>query len=621
MRYDLWAPVTMGPALGLMPESSFTERGDRGFLQTICRVRSGGSMEQARAEAGAVAMRLAEAYPRTNRTVSATVLPTWEQHNGVNEYLRRPLNILLAVSVVVLLIVCANVANLLLARSVARQREFAIRVAMGAGRSRVAVQVLTETMVLAVAGSGVGLILLMWMQGSLTAMVPSIGFPISTALVLNGRILAVTALACFTTALVSGASPALFVAHTNLNRVLQDSGRGDTTGSGSRRMRNLLVAAEVALATVALVGSGLFARSFRNIRAIHPGFDAERVLLGRFFIETSGFSTEEIHQFSARLKERMLAMPGVEAVSHSDFVPLSTTAGPYSGVRVDGYTPAQGESTSTNRAMVSPDYFSAMRIPVLEGREFTTADDDKAEPAMIVNQAFAKRFFHGQGAVGKRVRAQGKWWTVVGMARDAKYFSPAEAQAPFFYVPMRQAYNGTPELYFLIRTTGAPADAAALLRRAVTDVDRNAAAMHPVALSEYTEVASFGQKVAATLMGALGLMCMALAGMGLYGMMSYTVNQRIPEMGIRMAMGASPGRVIALVVRQGMGLALGGMAVGAVAALAGARLVASMLVGIGAADPASFALAAVFLGSVALLATWLPAFRMTRSDPMASLRR
>jgi predicted permease len=461
----------------------------------------------------------------------------------------------------------------------------------------------------------------MWMQGSLAAMVPSIGFPISTALVLNGRILAVTALACFTTALVSGASPALFVAHTNLNRVLQDSGRGDTTGSGSRRMRNLLVAAEVALATVALVGSGLFARSFRNIRAIHPGFDAERVLLGRFFIETSGFNTEEIHQFSARLKERLMAMPGVEAVSHSDFVPLSTTAGPYSGVRVDGYTPAQGESTSTNRALAAPDYFATMRIPILEGREFRVSDDEKAEPAIIVNQAFVKRFFHGQSALGKRVRTQGKWWTVVGVARDAKYFSPAEPQAPFFYVPFRQAYSASPELYFLIRTTGDPAESAGLLRRAVTDVDRNASAMHPVALSEYTEVASFGQKVAATLMGALGLMCMALAGMGLYGMMSYTVNQRIPEMGIRMAMGATPGRVMALVVRQGMGLALGGMAVGAAAALAGARLVASMLVGIGAADPASFGLAVVFLGSVALLATWLPAFRMTRSDPMAALRR
>ena len=378
-------------------------------------------MTQARSEAAAVAARLAEAYPRTNKNLGATVLPTWEQHNGVNEYLRRPLNILLAVSIVVLLIVCANVTNLLLARSVARQREFAIRVAMGAGRSRVAVQVLTETMVLSAAGAGVGLILLMWMQGSFIAMVPSIGYPLGTATSLNGRILAVTALACFGAALVSGASPALFVAHTNLNRVLQDGGRGDTTGRGSRRMRNLLVSTEVALATVALVGSGLFVRSFRNIRAIHPGFDAKQVLLGRFFIESAGFDTEQVKLFSARLKDRLLAMPGVEAVSYTDFVPLSTTAGPYNNVRVDGYAPAQGEATTVNRAIVSPDYFATMRIPMLEGREFSAADDEKAEPALIVNQAFVKRFFHGQSAIGRRVRTANKWWTVVGMARDAKY--------------------------------------------------------------------------------------------------------------------------------------------------------------------------------------------------------
>jgi predicted permease len=620
MKYELWAPVTMAPALGLMPRTSFTERGDRGYLQAICRVRPGGSTQQARAEANAIGARLAEAYS-TNRGIGATVLPPWEAHNGVNEYLRRPLAILLAVSVVVLLIVCANVANLLLARSVARQREFAIRMAMGAGRSRVAIQVLTETMVLATAGAGVGLILLLWMQGSLLAMVPSIGFPLSTALVINGRILAYTALACLAAAVASGASPALFVAHANLNRVLQDGGRGDTTGRGSRRMRNALVAAEVALATVALVGSGLFVRSFRNVRSIHPGFEAKQVLFGRFFIETAGFAPEQTHQFATRLKDRLLAMPGIESVSYTDFIPLSTTAGPYWRLRVDGYTPAQGESTSTNRAIVSPDYFESMRIPLMEGRDFRVSDDENAEPSMIVNQAFVKRFFHGQQALGRKVRANGKWWTVVGVARDAKYFSPAEPQSPFLYVPFRQAYTTTPELYFLARTTGWPADAAPLLRRAVAEVDRNASAVHAVGLAEYTEVATFGQKVAATLMGALGLMCLLLAGSGMYGVMSYTVSQRIPEMGIRMAMGATQWRVIRMVVGQGMALTLAGAAAGAVIALATTRLVASMLVGVGAADPLTYVLAGVFLLAIALVAAGAPAWRMTRTDPIGALRR
>jgi putative ABC transport system permease protein len=260
-------------------------------------------------------------------------------------------------------------------------------------------------------------------------------------------------------------------------------------------------------------------------------------------------------------------------------------------------------------------------MPIVEGREFTAADDENAEPAMIVNQAFVKRFFRGQSPLGKRVRADGKWWTVVGVARDGKYFSPAESQMPFFYEAFRQAYSISPELYFMVRTAGAPAEASGLLRRAVAEVDRNASAVHTVPLSEYTEVASFGQKVAATLMGALGLMCLALAGLGLYGMMSYTVEQRMPEMGIRMVMGATPRKVIGIVVGQGMALTGAGMLVGGAAALAGTKLVASMLVGIGATDPWSYAMAGFFLSAVALMATWLPAWRMTRSDPIGVLRR
>ena len=280
MQYDLWVPVTMGVTLGLLPEATFRERDDRGALSAIGRLRAGVSMKQARAEAMALAASLAAANPKTNRGVGATILPTWEEHNGVNEYLRAPLTILLAVSFVVLLIVCANVANLLLARSVGRQREFGIRFALGASRMRVALQVLTETLMLAAAGAGVGLLMLLWMQGSLVGMVPSIGFPITTSYTLNGRILGFTALACLTAALISGVAPALFVFRSNLNEVLKEGSRSDTAGAASRRTRSLLVIGEVALATVALVGAGLFVRSFRNIRAIHPGFDASKVLFG-----------------------------------------------------------------------------------------------------------------------------------------------------------------------------------------------------------------------------------------------------------------------------------------------------------------------------------------------------
>jgi putative ABC transport system permease protein len=621
MRYDLWAPVTMGPALGQLTESTLRDRDNRGYLDAICRRRAGVTVEQARGEAFALSASLAAANPKTNVGIRATILPTWEEHNGVNEYLRAPLTILMAVSCVVLLIVCANVANLLVARSVARQREFGIRFALGAGRFRVAVQVLTETLVLAVSGSGIALLILLWVQGSLAAMVPSVGFPISTSLAFNGRILAFTALACVSAALISGASPALFVFHTNLNEVLKDGSRGDSAGAVSRRMRNLLVVGEVALATVALVGAGLFMRSFRNVRAVNTGFDSANVLLGRFFIETAGFKGDQVHQFSARLKERLLASPGIQEVSYSGFVPLSTTAGPYSFVRVDGYTPVKGESTAVNRAQVSPGYFDTLRIPVVEGREFSERDAKDAELTIIVNQAFAKRFFHGQNPVGRKVRADGKWRTVVGMARDSKYFSPAEPARPFFYLPFRQSYQDSPELYFLIRTATPPEQSIALLRRLVAETDPAAAAFHGVALSEYTEVATFGQKVAANLMSALGLLCLVLAATGLYSMMAYTVSQRIPEIGIRMAMGARPSNVIAMIVRQGMALLFTGLALGIVGAFAAARVVAGMLFRVDTSDPVTFAGTALFLAAVALLAIWIPAFRATRIDPMTALRR
>ena len=568
MRFDLWVPVTMGVALGSVPESMFRDRGYRGTLTAICRLRPGLAVQQARAEAMSLANSLAASNPKTNRGIGATVLPTWEEHNGINEYLRAPLVILLAVSFVVLLIVCANVANLLLARSVGRQREFGIRFALGAGRARVAFQVLTETLVLASAGAALGLLILMWMQGSLTAMVPSVGFPIGTELGLNGRILVFTMLACVVAALTAGASPALFVFHSNLNEVLKEGSRSDTAGAASRRTRSLLVVGEVALATVALVGAGLFIRSFQNIRAIHPGFEPGKVLLGRFFIETAGFDGPGIQRFATRLKDRLAETPGVEAVSYSDFVPLSTTAGPYNEITVEGYTPATGEATTVNREMVSPGYFATMQIPLLEGRDFTALDRRKAPAVMIVNQAFARRYFGGQNPVGRKVRTYGKWCRVIGLARDSKYFSPAEPNSPHFYLALDQFYNASPEIYFLIRTAGEPVDAIPQLRRAVAETDPNAGAFHPVPLAEYTQVATFGQKVAANLMGVLGLMCLLLAASGLYGVMSYTVSQRIPEIGIRVAMGARPRNVIAMVVGQGMVLALTGLAVGTLAALA-----------------------------------------------------
>jgi predicted permease len=622
MVLDLWVPVSVGAELGLMADTMFKDRGYRDFASMIVRLKPGVSVARAQAEVSALASGLAVAYPATNRGVSATVLPPWRAHSGTGELLLSPLRILLAVSFFLLLIVCANVANLLLARSVARSKEFGVRLALGASRWRVARQLMTETLLLAILGAAVGLMLLPWLWSSLLALVPNVGLPIAHDFDLNGRIAIFTALCGVVAALVAGAAPAFFSARANLNEVLKEGGRSGMSGGVTHGTRNLLVMAEVALAAVALVGAGLFVRSFQNGRGIHPGFDSSHVLFGRFFLEGTAFSTEEQGQFAIRLRRNLQASAGIQSVSYSDFTPLSTTAGPYSRVEPEGYTRDPAESMNVNRSLVSPDYFATMRIPLLAGRDFTDRDDADAAPAIIVNQAFARRYFHNEASVlGRRVRVFGKWLTVVGLARDSKYFSPAESPQPHFYAAFRQFQGKLHELDVFIRTAGDPEQAIPLLRRVVAATDSGASSFHAVGLSEYTQISLFGQKVAASLMSSLGAMCLFLAALGLYSVISCAVHQRAQEIGVRMAMGARPGQIIGMLARQGMILALGGLAAGLCAAFAVTRLVSSMLIHVGASDPATFLAAALFLMLVALAATWLPARRVTRIDPMIALRQ
>ena len=622
MLLDLWVPASMSADLSLSGRSLFADRSYRDFASMIARLKPGVSLARAQAEVSALAASLAAAYPKTNRDVSANIVPPWRAHSGNGQLLLSPLRILMAVSLVLLLIVCANVANLLLARSVARCREFGVRLALGASRWRVARQLMTETLLLAVLGALAGLLLLPWMWNALLAMVPDIGLPIAREFDLNGRIALFIALCCMLSAAAAGVAPALISARANLNEVLKEGGRSGMTGGATHGARSLLVVAEVALAATALVSAGLFGRSFQNARAIRTGFDSSHVLFSRFFLEGTTFSPEQQAAFAVRLRRNLQAAPGVQAVSYSDFTPLSVTAGPYDSVEPEGYGRSPGESMNVNRAIVAPGYFAAMRIPLLAGRDFRDSDDAKSAPAIIVNQAFARRYFHSETAVGRRVRIFGRWMTVVGLARDSKYFSPAESPQPHFYLPFQQLRPGLlREVYFFIRTAGDPEQAIPLLRRVAAATDSGAASFHAVPLGEYTQIGLFPQRVAASLMASLGAMCLFLAALGLYSVMSYAVNQRAQEIGVRMAMGARPVDVIGMLLRQGMLLALIGLTVGIAVALAVTRFVSSMLVHVGASDPATFAGAAVFLMLVALVATWLPARRVTRIDPMIALRQ
>ncbi len=618
--FDMWVPLTMGPQLNAFSEGMLENRRARPF-QTIARLKPGVTVAKARSELVALAARLAKTYPASDEGFSATVVAEQDAHAGAQSLLRAPLKILLAMGFVVLLIACANVANLLLARSVARRKEFSIRVALGAGRGRLARQLLTESLLLAGLGAVAGIPLAMWFAQALSLLAPRmIGLPVHVReLSLNPTILGFTVLVCVAAAVVSGLSPALDAMRSDVSETLKEGGRGGSPGARSNRLRGLLVASEVALAAVALVGSGLFIESFYQAQAINPGFDARNVLVSRFYLSTSGYSDEQRRQFRQRLTAQLASAPGILDVSFADVIPLGFGRPPGSDVQVDGYVPRPGEDPSVSRTLVGPGYFHLLHMPILSGRGFTSADGAETAPVIVVNQSFARRFFAGRDPVGRRARVMGEWRTVVGVVADGKYYSLTEAHRPYFYAPITQA-AAPADIVFFLRTTGDPSAAVPILRREAAAIDAGASAFDAMPLADYIEGPLFPQKVAAAFLSVLGGLSLLLAAVGLYSVMSYAVGQRTQEIGIRMAMGAQPGSVLGMVLRQGMLLTAVGLAAGIVAAFALSRVVAGMLVNVSATDPPIFAGAALFLALPALLACILPARRALKVNPIDALR-
>jgi predicted permease len=618
LAFEIWVPVTMGKELGMLRDSALRSRTRRG-LYAVARLRPGVEIAQARAEAVAFSRSLAATFPKTNLGVTATILPVWEFHSGAPGLLLRPLQILMVISVLLLLIVCANVTNLLLARATSRRRELSIRLALGAGGWRLSRQLFTEALLLAGAAALAGLLMASWMADVLPALVPKVSAPVAIGFSLDGRVLAFTILTCALAALLSGVLPALVWFRSDVNETLKESGRGGSRGVHSHRTRNLLVISEVTLATLALIGAGLFVRSFQSASQIDSGMDRNNVVLARFYLSGTGFTTTNLQQFCVRLRDRLRTVPGVEDASYADYAPLGAGAGPYDEVAVDGYVPAKAESMSINRSQVSPGYFGLLRTPLLEGRDFTANDDPTKAPVVIVNQSFARRYFHGGAALGRRVKAGNVWCNVIGVARDSKYFDIAEAPRPHFFIPFLSISTVGQQTYFFIKT-GQPDAVMAGLRREVMAVEPSAVAFDVMRLTEWTDVTLLPQKTAASLAAGLGLISLLLAAVGLYSVMAYAVTQRTQEIGIRMALGARPRDVLGDILRRGMGLTAIGLAAGLAASFAVTRLIAGMLVNVSATDPATFAGGALFLVAVAALASYLPARRATKVDPMVTLR-
>jgi predicted permease len=619
LAFDVWIPLMMHPQIQGVGEWMLRDRQTR-QLFCIARLKPGVTLAQARSEISALALFMSKANVPEDAGVSATVLPLWRSHAGAQSLLLKPLEILMAVCVVVLLIVCANVANLLLARFTARQREFSVRLALGAGRLRLARQVLTESLVLAAIGAVGGVALSIWMGGALQFMSTSSNLPVALDVHVNGRTLLFTVLTCVAAAALSGVVPALQVARTDLDDSLKETGRSASVGAKSHRLRGLLVISELSLAIVALICAGLLLRSFEAARAVNPQFDPDHVLMSRSFIGTSGYDLEQRKQSCIRLRQKLETEPSVTDVAYSDVAPLGLLSGWWEPLEVEGYVPDPGESMKIYRSVVSPGYFKLMRIPLLEGRDFTEQDDETRTPVMIVNQTFVRRFFGGRDPIGRRVHGWGEWFTVIGEAKDSKYVNLTESQLPYFYVPFRQVYRADMGLVFYIRTKTEPREAIATMRRDVRSIDPNVAIVDAAPLAQHIVQTLYAEKVAASLLSTLGALALLLAALGLYSVMAYSVTQRTHEIGIRMALGAEPAHVLKLVVSQGLTLTLIGMGAGLLVALAFTRLLASFLYGTTTTDPTTFIAVCFLLASVALLATYVPARRATKVDPMVALR-
>jgi len=624
LAFDIWVPLTLGTQLNQTSAGILDYRGARG-LMTVTRLKPGATLEQARAEVHGLAALLARRYPETNEKIDATLHTEEEAHNNVKFLLAGPLRILLAMCGVVLLIACANVANLLLARATARQRELSLRLALGANRGRLSRQLLTEALLLAGFGAVVGVPLAWWARHSLSLLMPATEYPLALNVPFNLSILAFTVLTCMVATVISGVVPSLHAVRSDLVDSLKEGGRSGTSGAGTHRMRDLLVVGEVALALVALVGAGLFAKSFRCASSINPGFEPKNVLVSKFYLSPSGYTEpEQRAQFLLRLRERLESSPGVVQAGYSESIPLGFGGTPGCGVEVPGYVRPRGEGTGIDRDLVSPGFFQLLKIRVLRGRDFGPQDDAKSAPVAIVNESFVQHFLGNRDPIGMRINGCGANVTIVGLVPDVKYYSFVQAPHWMIWVPFAQRYAPIRDydrgVGVYLRTAGDPAQALPILRRAVASLDPAVGVYNAMPFVDYIGASVFPQRIAASLLTVLGAIALLLAAVGLYSVMAYSVTQRTHEIGIRMALGGQRSRVMNLVLRKGLGLTAIGLAVGLIASLSASQLLGSVLLNVSATDPWIFVGAAIFLAAIAMMASVLPARRATQVDPLVALR-
>ena len=614
---QFWVPASM--------EETFEAGGykleDRGarWIEAYVRLKPGVTRQQAQLEISAVAKRLEADYPDTNRGRGIQLWPLWQTPFNNAGTLLPTLEIMLAVVVFVLLIACANVGNLLLVKSFARRHEMTVRLAIGAGRGRLVKQLFTEGLILSAFGAAGGLLVAHWCRHALVLLFPARG---GVAMHLPGeidwRVLALSAGVCLITTLVLGLVPAFQTGKIDLAGALKSDSVGVVGGGGRAWVRSGLVVMQVSLSFVLLVGAGLLLQSLQRIRTTSPGFSTHGVLDTAVNLVSAGYDAPRAQTFQDELLGRVKALPGVESAVFARMTPLSYGSYSSTAIAVDGYQPPPEEQPIVEYNEVGPDYFTTLGIPLVTGRQFTRADDEKAALVAVVNETMAAKYWRSRNPIGERVQVKGRWMQVVGVAKDSKYQSVRETPKPFFYVPLRQNFSRGAGLY--IRTPLSPETMATVLAREVHALDGNLALFEVITLQEQVDRSTSPQMVAVTLVGILGGLALLLAAIGLYGVMSYAVSQSTRELGLRMALGAGTSNLLRLVLSRGLGLTLGGVVLGAVVALGLTRLLGSLLYEVSPRDPLAFGSAFVVMTIAALAACFLPAWRATRTDPARALR-
>jgi putative ABC transport system permease protein len=609
---EAWTPYAIDTVLG--------RRSD--FLHVIGRLAPGASLDHARDQLTTVARHLAAQYPETNTNWSVEIAPLREAMVGNV----RPALLLFMLAVgLVLLIACANVANLMLARAVAREQEMVIRTALGASRRRLLRQLLTESVLLALVGGALGVLLAAWCLQGLNAATPG-ALPRADEIALDGRVLGFALVLSLVTGLAFGLLPAARVAAGALGGGLREGSRAIAGGSGLRRIRSGLVLAEVALAFVLLVGAGLLIRSFDRLIRVEPGFRPDGLLTARLLLQGQGYREESQQAaFLQQAEEALAGLPGVRSAAVVSDAPLGDSP-PYLGFSVQGRPdPAPGVVQDVELFSASPSYFATLGIPLLEGRLFDGTDRAKTPLVAVVNRTAVHRYFHDQSPIGLRLTfdqaadSAAQWITIVGVVGDIHHAGLSEAPYPQVYLPVVQSPGRW--MVLVARTGGRDPEALApAMRRTMATLDPGLALSEVGSMEQRIASTTMWPRLSAVVLGGFAATALLLAAIGIYGVVSYSVLQRTREVGIRMALGAGTRTVVAMILRQGMTPVAIGLVAGMVAAWGASRLLRSLLFQVGATDPATFVAVTVFMTGSAVLSCYLPARRAARSDPVTALR-